>query len=289
MERWAKLARVVQARHHLRLAYAPGEDAAQRAQAALAALEEGFTSNSDDADFMYTGGAGARNPLWMFQNIAGQLKASEYMVEEVLRPRDDPRLPILVMPALTDIEEGATVYRGHENGAGEQPDSSISEVGHDFTDEDAPLNWASYADAKFTEAEARLILGDVAAADEAYRAGIRANMEKLGVAQGDIDAYLSARAPLASLAAPLEEIIREKYIANYLKIEPWNDWRRTGYPRLGIVEEAYMASIPVRIRTPAVEADRNGENVRATGISAGLEGMLWKDDNVWWGGSSRTP
>lgn len=288
MARWVKLARVVQARHHLRLAYAPWENRQQRAQAALTALQEGFTSNADEADFTYPGGAGARNPLWVFQDLWTQLKASDYMLERVLRARDDPRLPIMVRPAREDsIKFGAKVYRGHKNGASALPDSTISEVGYFFTNENARLNWVSYADAKFTEAEARLIVSGPAAADAPYREGIRANMLKLGVSASQIAAYLAARRALASLADPLEEIIREKYIANYLKIEPWHDWRRTGYPRLDLVQGAVIPGIPLRIRTPAVEVANNVNSVKATGIDPGLQGMLWKSDKVWWGAGPR--
>ena len=51
-----------------------------------------------------------------------------------------------------------------------------------------------------------------------------------------------------------EEIITQKYIANFLKAEVWNDWRRTGYPRLTIGGTgALLPGIPQRIRTPATE------------------------------------
>lgn len=284
MDRWVKLARVVQARHHLRLSSAPSEDEQARAQAALDALQEGFTSNADDADFEYPGEQGARNPLYLFQEASHLFKASEFMVQ-LLEGRNDPRLPIMVMPALADLEAGDTVYRGHRNGAEGAPDSTISRVGEFFTDAAATLNVASYADAKFTEAEARLIVSGADAADAPYRAGIRANMEKLGVAEADIAAYLAARPSLSSVADPLEEIITEKYIANYLKIEPWNDWRRTGYPQIEPVDGAVIDGIPVRIRTPAGELANNSENVLATGVPTGLDGMLWESDAVWWGGN----
>jgi hypothetical protein len=110
-------------------------------------------------------------------------------------------------------------------------------------------------------------------------------MEKWGVASAAIDVYLAALPPLASAANPLEEIIREKYIANFLKVEPWHDWRRTGFPQIQPVPGAFLSGIPVRIRTPASELANNDAHVRATGIDPGLEGMLYKGTNVWWGGN----
>ena len=284
MSRWVKLARTVQARHQLRLAYAPGENPQERAQAALSALAEGFTSNADDAVFEYPGGAGGRNPLWRYID-RGLLFTASGLTVDMLMERSDPRLPIMVEPAIKDMENGETVYRGHYNHVDPEPDSTISEVGHYFTAEDAPLSVGTYADAKFTEAEARLIVGGAGAADAPYREGIRAIMEKWGVDAADISAYLAERPSLASVANPLEEIIREKWIANYLTVEPWNDWRRTGYPSIDPVPGGFLPSIPVRIRTPESELANNGENVSATGIDPGLRGMLFSGPSVWWSGS----
>ena len=137
----------------------------------------------------------------------------------------------------------------------------------------------SYADQKFTEAEATLIVSGPGAADLPYREGIRASMQKLGIANAAIDAYIAAQPPLGSVANPLEEIIIQKYIANYLKVESWNDWRRTGFPRLEIVDQAMLPGIPQRVRTPGSELTNNINQVRATGIPIGLEGMMTK---VWW-------
>jgi len=276
MANWVKLARTIQARLHLRMAYAPGENAADRAQQALTALQQGFASNADDADMVYQGGEpGWRQPFWTFQDLAAW-SASEYFVE-LLRGRNDPRLPIAVAPTLSDLP--TLVYRGHQNGGDQVNDSTVSDVGPYFAAENASLNWASYADLKFIEAEARLILNGAAAADAAYRAGIRANMEKMGVAQGAITAYLAARPPLQNATNPLEELITEKYIANFLKAEAWNDWRRTGYPQLQIVEGAVLPGIPQRVRAPASELASNAVNLAATGIPTGLDGMSVK---VWW-------
>jgi hypothetical protein len=286
MARWIKLARFLQARVNLRLAYAPGEDDVARANAALTALGSALASNADDADFIYPGGANARNPNWTFQDQRNLLVASEFMVEQ-LKSRNDPRLPIMFTPIVYDSIRGTVRYPsttptfiGHRNGAAQLTDSTVSWIGPYYSNENATLNVVSYADQKFTEAEARLIVGGATAADAPYRDGIRAHMQKLGVATAAINAYIAARPALSTLANPLAEIIREKYVANFLKVEPWNDWRRTGYPVLPApVEQALLDGIPQRIRTPGSELSNNINQVTATGIPTGLEGMLVK---VWW-------
>jgi hypothetical protein len=291
MTKWVKLAHALQARSYLRIAYAPGEDKVARANQALVALAGGMASNADDADFIYPGGQNARNPLWMFQDQRNLFVGSQYLIEE-LKSRSDPRLPIMFTPIVFDSVRGTTrypsttpTYVGHPNGGSTLSDSTVSWIGPFFSNENAKLSVVSYADQKFTEAEARLIVSGAAAADAPYREGIRANMTKLGVASTAIDAYLAARPSLATVANPLLEIITEKYVANFLKIEPWNDWRRTGYPVIpNPVDQAVIAGIPQRIRTPASELSNNINQVTATGIPIGLDGMLTK---VWWAGGTQ--
>ncbi len=286
MTRWVKVGRFLQARLNLRLSSAPGENKVARATAALTAIQSALASNTDDADFIYPGGINARNPNWTFQDQRNLLVGSEFMID-LLKRRSDPRLPIMFMPIVYDSIRGTTrfpsttpKYIGHRNGSAQLTDSTVSWIGPFFSNENAPLNVVSFADQKFTEAEARLIVTGAAAADAPYREGIRAHMQKLGVTTAAITAYLAARPALGTVANPLEEIITEKYIANFLKVEAWNDWRRTGYPVVPApVEQAMLEGIPQRIRTPGSELSNNINQVKATGISTGLEGMLVK---VWW-------
>ncbi len=292
MTKWNKLAHFLQARAHLRLAYATGEDKIARANKALAALAGAFASNSDDADFTYPGGANARNPNYTFVDLRTTFVAGRYMVS-LEQTRNDPRIGILFAPIWYDSIRGTgtarktypakpNTYVGHLSGSDVfETDSTVSNIGSFFSGEAAPLSVASYADQKFTEAEARLIVSGAAAADAAYRDGIRANMTKLGVPAAAITTYLNARPALNTVSNPLQEIITEKYIANFLKTEPWNDWRRTGYPVLPLVPQAVIPTIPQRIRAPNSELSTNGSQLAATGIPTGIDGMKVK---LWWAG-----
>jgi Starch-binding associating with outer membrane len=292
MTRWNKLAHLLQARANLRLAYASGEDKVARANKALVALGGALVSNADDADFTYPGGVGARNPNYTFQELRTVFVASDYFIQ-MLKSRSDPRLPILFTAVVYDSIKGTGTsrvtfpakpgtYVGHLAGSdATQADSTVSLVGPFFSNENAPLNVVSFSDQKFTEAEARLIVSGAAAADQAYRDGIRANMTKLGVTTAAINTYLATRPPLASVSNPLQEIITEKYVANFLKTEPWNDWRRTGYPVVPLVPQAVIPTIPQRIRAPNSELSSNSAQLAATGIPTGLDGMKVK---LWWAG-----
>src|SRR5262245_45241278 len=292
--RWVKLAKFLQARTNLRIAAAPGENKTARANAVIAALGGALTGNADDADFLYTGGAGARNPLYTCFELRGTFVAAQYMVD-LLRARNDPRIGVMFSPIPYDSIRGTGTARvtypakpntfvGMQEGQSTFNDSTVSWIGPFFSTDSSRLSVVSYADQRFTEAEARFIVSGAAAADAAYREGIRANMQKLGVSAANITTYLNSRPALNTLANPLEEIITQKYIANFLKIEAWDDWRRTGYPKLVPVANAVLPGIPQRIRTPGSELSNNINAVTATGIPTGLEGMMVK---VWW--ASGTP
>ncbi|QNP52693.1 SusD/RagB family nutrient-binding outer membrane lipoprotein [Hymenobacter qilianensis] len=59
-------------------------------------------------------------------------------------------------------------------------------------------------------------------------------MSSAGTTPAAITAYLAANGTLAGTqAARLEQIINQKYIANFgVVMENWTDWRRTGYPNI---------------------------------------------------------
>ncbi|MEX1183412.1 MAG: SusD/RagB family nutrient-binding outer membrane lipoprotein [Gemmatimonadota bacterium] len=301
MGKWVRLANSVKARLHLHLAYAPGESAAERAQSALTALAAGMAGPADAPVIAYEGGEDSEQPFYYFGDGAGEnqgsdnARSSEFMVE-LLRGTADPRLPVLFASATLVCPDGpgyqreqctvatAPVFRGHPSASPGQPDSAISAIGPFFAADSADHVWFRYEETRFIEAEARLILSGAAAADAPYRDGIRASMERLRVPAADITAYLAALPPLSSEASALEAIITQKYIANFLTVEVWNDWRRTGYPLMTPVPGAMIDGIPQRIRTPESEMSYNVEQVAATGIHTGLVGMLTE---VWW--ASGTP
>lgn len=77
-----------------------------------------------------------------------------------------------------------------------------------------------------------------------YVAGVRASMEKWGVAEADIAAYI-AELP----AANMENVLTQKYIALFMQpYEAWAEYRRTGYPNTSILllpGETGQLNVPV--------------------------------------------
>jgi len=293
LERWEAMIHTLLARFHLRLSEAPGESTEGRAQAALDALAAGgFADNSEDADFQYYNSDGEENPWYQFA-IDGKWDTRNQLSSHyigLLEELDDPRLPIQARPAgaVNNLgivpgfsPDGEPEYIGHDNGEEGDGARFYSSIGEFYSAADAPLTWISHAEARFIEAEATMLVSGAAAAQEAYEAGIRASMEKLGVEDAEIDAYIAARGDLAAAEDPLEEIITQKYIANFLNYEVYNDWRRTGLPELEPAADPYTPSgeIPVRFPYPNSELSGNAANVEGTGVPAGFPAL---DIPVWW-------
>lgn len=277
MNKWVKMAYTFKARLLIRLSEAPDNQKQQRAQQALQALQNGFESNADDAEFQYVDEPDGRNPWYRVHNGLEYHQMAAHHVD-LLKSMDDPRLSIQAEPAEAFLPE-ETAYVGHPSGAENTGIDSVSAIGMAYAGPAVPGRWITYAEAKFLEAEAHLILGSPGDADAAYRAGIRANMEKYGVDDGDIDAYLADRPSLSNSANALRDVITQKYIANFLTAEPWNDWRRTGYPELEPAEQPSIEGIPVRYAWPGSELANNLDNVKATGLPTDRAVML---ERVWW-------
>jgi hypothetical protein len=98
----------------------------------------------------------------------------------------------------------------------------------------APTRLLTAAEYFFTRAEASVRFGSPGTPEAHFEAGIRASMTMAGVATADADAYVAARLVTflaANDAGKIEQIIEEKFVANYgVPLEAWSDWRRTGLP-----------------------------------------------------------
>jgi hypothetical protein len=303
--KWTRLAHSLKARFHMRLSEAPGRSTTAQAQSALNALANGLQSNADNARTTYVDAAGARNPWHQYVIEANWSTTNVTSAHHInlLKELRDPRLPVHarqrgavgaqgVVPGFTpvpfdpdvhfDLED--TTYRGLANGSVSGAGTlTHSAIGTFFSGPDAPLFWLTYASQKFVEAEATFLVSGAAAAEPIYHAAIRADMQRLGVAAADIDAYI-ASLPALTAANARREIITQKYIAEFLTTEPFNDWRRTGYPAsIQIIPPDFRAIdvIPRRFPYPASELQRNARNIPAN-IPVGLGSLsipVWWDSN----------
>jgi L-rhamnose isomerase len=145
----------------------------------------------------------------------------------------------------------------------------------------------SYSEAKFLEAEARIIINPAdPKAQTALEAAVRASFSKVvsnasdpyATAQKQND-YIAAKATLTgTYAADLKTIITQKYIALFLQPEVWSDYRRTGYPAIPLAANATHSAnpegqIPRRIPYPQNEQSLN-RNTPAN--------STYQSPKLWW-------
>ncbi len=129
----------------------------------------------------------------------------------------------------------------------------------------APIRLLTFFQANFILAEAALVLGTPGDANTYYQAGITASMQKVGMTPAEITAYFTANPTVVTLtgtnAQKLQQIITQKYMAWIGNgIEAFNDYRRTGYPILTLVNNASGDNpnvIPTRLPYTPAELSRN--------------------------------
>jgi len=181
--------------------------------------------------------------------------------------RDDPRLPKLVYPA---IQTGEYFGRAIDQiNLGSLEEYSIG--GPSVADPASSNYMVTYNEALFLKAEATFYTTGAAAAEPIYQDAISSNMEKLGVTSGDVQTYLGTRGSITDASA-LRMIMEEKKIADFLNIENWTDWRRTGFPVLTPVPNA-SGEIPRRFLYPQIEISTNAQPQQ----TAKLTDKLWFD------------
>lgn len=267
MSKWEKFAYSLKARYYIHLTKAPGYNAVTQAGLALAALQNGFSSKDDEASFaVYTSAPGQESP-WSQNLIPGNgpiVMASTFI--DFLKGTNDPRLPVIATKG-----SGGT-YIGRVIGVDPAPDPAIySQVNDFYGSPAAPQSLMSYSELLFIKAEATFIESGAAVATPVYVDAINSSMNEMGISPAAALTYVTSRTPLTAGNA-LQRIIEDKWVANFVSIENFNDWRRTGFPVLSIVLNPYVPTMPRRMPYPLAEVTSNPQPQQALKIT----------DRVWW-------
>jgi hypothetical protein len=139
---------------------------------------------------------------------------------------------------------------------------------------DSPTRILTFAEQNFILAEYYARTNDLAQAETFFRAGISASMQVAGANVDLVPVYLAAQGTLTAGDA-IRKIIEEKYVANFgVAVEPWTDWRRTGFPSLTPVAGATLPAIPRVLPYSDLERVTNRDNTPArTDIT--VPGVFW--------------
>jgi hypothetical protein len=282
LEKWKKTAWALKARYRNHLT----KKSAYDPQAVLSAVDNALAANEDDAQMDYTNDDDL-NP-WHDAYLAEeggilQVHLSEQLVKEMdgtLYGVVDPRLEV----AITDSAASDTAgYIGTRNGEGDQVAYNHLEASGYYAAENAPIHWITFAEVKFIEAEAALRAGQRTRAYEAYRDGIRAHMNKVGVPGEQRDAYLNDPAvDVGASNLTLDLIFKEKNVALFLDPEAWVDHRRHDYDypdfEPPVDQNSLFRNNPDtdyirRVLYPLSEVERN----RSNSPTVSLDQFLWWD------------
>nr|WP_315242330.1 SusD/RagB family nutrient-binding outer membrane lipoprotein [uncultured Flavobacterium sp.] len=268
---WIKVARVLKARYALRLTSVDA-NAAQKALDYVTAA--GMTSNNDDANTYFIGEQNSLNQWYSFENDRSTyLRMGKYFVDYLVT-NNDPRLPFMV-----DIDENLG-YSGNAPEDDETVETSyiggfLSSYNEDpngqrgFASHDWQIGIVTYAEAKFIEAEAKARLGQTGV-QAALQQAVTASVTKItGVAPSGT--FLAN----ATTTFDIANIIQQKYIALFLTMEPYNDYRRTGFPALIPNQNSDTKTIAVRLPTPSDERQYN----RNATVVSNVTTKLWWDAN----------
>ncbi|RYY72919.1 MAG: SusD/RagB family nutrient-binding outer membrane lipoprotein [Gammaproteobacteria bacterium] len=261
-----------------------------------------MASNADNFEMPFANQARRQNPIHQFElDRPNYLMANATLVDS-MNVRQDPRrfTYFTQFPARSGNFKGAKAgdaasqlysrlhvfLRGDTTNnptpvANGSYSATSSTTGYTYTG-DAPVRMLTYAEYNFIRAEAALY-GAPGDPQTFFQEGIKASMTMARVpvsaptatVPGTSTAYVTANGLLLGTADDkLKRIITEKFIANYgVVMEPWTDWRRTGYPAINKAGNAVIADIPRSLLYPQNEIDLNPNAPKQK--SSMLERVFW--------------
>lgn len=195
-----------------------------------------FTTTADDAKIAFTGVAPFRGPFGGMTEgnfTVSSHKCSEYFVESIY-PTYDPRRTVwTIQPG--ELAIGVPSGYKNPNGTG-----CVYMNSSTLKNYNSPAWFMTASEVKFILAEAAYmgyIDGGEATAKKYYEEAIAASINQWApaIGQADIDKFINSAGGLVSYDGTLERILQQKWVSLFMQgFESWNDYRRTGYPRLCI-------------------------------------------------------
>jgi len=282
LAKWRRFANTLKLRLYLHYYPTNATVATQSISTLLGSGAEFIVGNADNFQVRFIpGDADRANPISQFEvRRQNQFFPAEYFVN-LMNTKADPRRPLYFtqfggnyvgMPANANQNTSTNYSRMHVylRGAVTNANPITGYTG------DAPLRMLTFAEYHFILAEYHARNARLAESQLAFTAGITASMTNVGVAPADMATYLAAR-PALTAANAIQQIIEEKYVANYgVSTEPWVDWRRTGFPQLTPVASAAFTQIPRILPYAELERVTNRANTPARGNpQIILPGVFW--------------
>ncbi len=235
-----------------------------------------MASNADNFSMAFNNLANQRNPYAQFETSRPNYLFANASIVDLMNAKADPRrasyftafpygsntykgvlpgdAPTVNYSRIHTFLRGAATGTPTPNAQGGITASSLTYSGT------APVRMVTFAEYNFIRSEAAL-RGAPGDAQAFFTAGITASMQEAGVSAASIATYLAANGTLAgTFDQKLKQIIEEKYVALFgVSVEPWTDYRRTGYPLLTAPSNRMtsVTNIPRSLFLPQSEIDLN--------------------------------
>jgi hypothetical protein len=234
-DKWKKFVYAILARNANHL----NNKATYSADAVIGFVDQALASNADNFNIPHLGtithsDGGNYNFFGPTRSNLGVYRQASYSISlvngTVLAGVVDPRISLMFQPSTDGVYRGLTMGAG----AGSPPATQVipAPYGKYIYKDNASIPIFTYAEMQFIKAEAAFIKGDLPTAFTAYKNGISAHMDYVGVAAANRDAYLaSAAVAQTSGVLTLSNIMIQKYIAmhGHGMLETWVDMRRYHY------------------------------------------------------------
>jgi Starch-binding associating with outer membrane len=300
MAKWTRFANTLKLR--LALHYAM-DDNGVKLNALINSGAAFMTGNGDNFQMDFENVTNRQNPIHQFE----QLRQDQYwpgkFLVDMMNTKGDPRRTTYLTPiqypatfpytpAITDAYTGfapganqsvaasriGTYLRGAVTADNlTRTSGNLNATSLTFTGA-APLRMLTFAEYNFIRAEAALVYGAPGAAATFFANGIDASMSSAGLTGSASTTATAYKATQTGAPLTLKLIIEEKYVANYgVAIEPWSDWRRTGFPTIPVSAAAIAqanTTIPRILVYPLSETQVNADNLPAR-PSLTVKGIFW--------------
>jgi hypothetical protein len=270
-DKWIAAAYALKARYALHLSKV-NNDAYTKA---LDYLENAMDGASGSAYYYYADGNNNNaNPLFLFMQDRGDIRVSDVMIDG-LKATNDPRIVVYANPigdtlVVDDVIYPPGSYVGAPAGV---PLDGASTPGSGIASSNTKTPIITFTEVKFIEAECKAKTGDEDGAKDALKAAVAASLNEYGVYnEGWVDTVYNVKVDDLSGNALYEEIMNDKWVALMYNFEAYNDWRRTGLPKLTPNPVASGKEIPRRFPYPTDALTYNPNTPQ--GVS------IW--DRIWW-------
>jgi hypothetical protein len=260
---WTKAAHGMKAKFITRLS----NTNAYNAQAVIDAVGQSFADNSEALIFTSFSGANAtsEHPWFQEENDRTHFAASQSLFNRMTN-KNDPRVAIY-------FDDGVATVPAPNGTAQLDQGGDLYTKMYDYVDADSPLEFITFDQLKFYEAQAQLSLGNFPAANTAYVEGINAVMSRYGVAATSTATYVAQGSVNPGGAALTNDLIAEQiYLSMYpfQSIEAFAEIRRNDFPVITNPNGDLLKRLPWAQNS----LDFNAENNPNTPVTNGV----WWDD-----------